>query len=48
MSAWRDLESSCHRYFPRGLVMFLVKKRLLKQNMALRAQFSLLMLDCVG
>ena len=30
MSAWSDLKSSCYRYFPGGLTIFLVSKRLCK------------------
>ena len=34
------LKSTCHRYLPRGLTMFLIKQDFVKWNMALRAQFS--------
>ena len=40
MSAWGVLKSSCHRYLPGGLTMFLGKKDFVKWNMVLRAKFS--------
>ena len=46
MCAWGDLKKSCHRYLAGGLTMFLVKKYFEEQNMALKAQFQMLLLAC--
>ena len=44
MNALRDLKGSCHRYLPGWFSIFLIKKDSVKQNMALRAQFQMLIL----
>ena len=46
MNAWGNLKSYFNRYLAGGLNMFLVKKEFLKENMALRAQFQMLILVC--
>ena len=43
-NALKELKGSCQRYFPRWLTIFVVKKDFVKQNMALRAQFQMLIL----
>ena len=40
MSAWEVLQSPCHRHFPVGLTMILVKNKTSKNEMILRAPFS--------
>ena len=40
MGAQWDLKSSCHRYLPGGLAMFLVKKDLCKVKYGLEGSIS--------
>ena len=46
MSACRDLQSFCHGYFPWGGTYYISCQKKLSKNMALRAQFQMLILAC--
>ena len=48
MSGLGDLKYSCHRYLSGGAYCFFVKKDFVKQNVALRVQFQMLILACLS